>query len=219
MQPALRLIIFGRQGAGKGTQCARLAAHFGIPHISTGDMLRASAATGSEFGRTVKAIMDDGGLVSDEIMEGVVRERLAMPDAEAGFLLDGYPRTPPQAEFLNSILAPGGVDLAINLEVPEDVVVERITRRRVCDSCGTIYALGDESADAGVCATCGGAVVQRADDTEESVRKRLATYLTQTQPLMTWFADHGKLVTVDGVGDPDDIAQALVAAIIAGAPQ
>src|SRR4051812_22157382 len=150
MQPTLRLIIFGRQGAGKGTQSTRLAAHFGIPHISTGDMLRASAATGSDFGRTVKAIMDEGALVPDDVMEGVVRERLSMPDASAGFLLDGYPRTPGQAEFLNALLAPGGVDLAINLEVPEDVVVERITRRRVCNACGTIYALGDEAADTGV---------------------------------------------------------------------
>jgi len=219
MRPALRLIIFGRQGAGKGTQCTRLAAHFGIPHISTGDMLRASAATGSEFGRTVKAIMDDGGLVSDEVMEGVVRERLAMPDALVGFLLDGYPRTPPQAEFLNSILAPGGVDLAINLEVPEDVVVERITRRRVCESCGTIYALGDASADSGECAKCGGSVVQRGDDSEESVRRRLALYQSQTQPLTAWFEERGKLVVVDGVGHPDDIADALVAAIVAGSAQ
>lgn len=215
MHPGLRLIIFGRQGAGKGTQSTRLAAHFGIPHISTGDMLRAAAATGSDFGRTVKSIMDSGGLVSDEIMEGVVRERLSMRDAEGGFLLDGYPRTPPQAEFLNDLLAPGGVDLAVNLEVPEDVVVERITRRRVCESCGTTYALGDESADTGTCVKCGGAVVQRADDTEESVRTRLATYQSQTEPLMDWFRQRGKLLEVDGVGDPDAIAAAMVDAIVA----
>lgn len=216
MQPALRLIIFGRQGAGKGTQCTRLAAHFGIPHISTGDMLRASAATGSEFGRSVKAIMDGGGLVSDEIMEGVVRERLSMPDAVDGFLLDGYPRTQPQAEFLNSVLAPRGIDLAINLDVPEDVVFERITRRRVCESCGTIYSLGEESADSGSCAKCGGSVVQRDDDRPDSVAKRLATYVEQTEPLLSWFAEQQKLVTVLGVGDPDDIATSLVAAIVAG---
>jgi hypothetical protein len=119
MSNSLRLIIFGRQGAGKGTQCVRLAAHFGIPHISTGDMLRASAASGSEFGQRVKAIMDGGGLVSDEVMEGVVAERLAAPDAAGGFLLDGYPRTPGQAAFLDDLLSPLGVSLAINLEVPE----------------------------------------------------------------------------------------------------
>lgn len=218
MPPALRLIIFGRQGAGKGTQCTRLAAYYGIPHISTGDMLRAAAATGSEFGRMVKAIMDDGQLVSDEVMEGVVRERLGMDDAAGGFLLDGYPRTQAQAEFLNGVLAPRGIDLAINLDVPEDVVFERITRRRVCDSCGTTYALGNPSADSGNCAKCGGTVVQRDDDRPEAVRKRLDTYVAQTEPLLAWFEGRGKLVTVDGVGDPDAIARALVAAIDAGAP-
>lgn len=210
---ARRLLIFGRQGAGKGTQAVRLARHYGIPHISTGDMLRAAAASGSEFGLQVKAIMDSGSLVSDEVMEGVVRERLAQPDAAAGFLLDGYPRTPGQAEFLNGILGPGGVDVAINLEVAEDVVVDRITRRRVCTACGTTYAVGDPSADSGTCAACGGTVVQRDDDTEEAVRKRLALYATQTEPLLAWFEQRGKLVTVDGVGAPDDIAAALVAAI------
>jgi len=210
---ARRLLIFGRQGAGKGTQAVRLARHYGIPHISTGDMLRAAAASGSEFGLQVKAIMDSGSLVSDEVMEGVVRERLAQPDAAAGFLLDGYPRTPGQAEFLNGILGPGGVDVAINLEVAEDVVVDRITRRRVCTACGTTYAVGDPSADSGTCAACGGTVVQRDDDTEDAVRKRLALYATQTEPLLAWFEERGKLVTVDGVGAPDDIAAALVAAI------
>ena len=213
MQPALRLIIFGRQGAGKGSQCARLAAHFGIPHISTGDMLRASAATGSEFGRTVKAIMDDGGLVSDEIMEGVVRERLAMPDAEAGFLLDGYPRTPPQAEFLNSILAPGGVDLAINLEVPEDVVLERITKRRVCVTCGHIYSVDSPPKNGWLCDVDGGEVVQRADDTEDAVRKRLDLYAAETLPLVPFYAERHLLVEVDGLGSPDEVFDRLLAAV------
>jgi adenylate kinase len=207
----LRLIVFGRQGAGKGTQAARLAAHYGIPHISTGDMLRAAAASGSEFGLRVKAIMDEGSLVPDDVMEGVVAERLAQPDARAGFLLDGYPRTPGQAEYLQGLLAPEGVKLAINLEVPEDVVVERITGRRVCSSCGTTYALGrDESASTGVCAKCGGAVVQREDDTEEAVRKRLALYARSTEPLLAWFRERDLLVDVDGVGEPDDIAAELV---------
>ena len=208
-----RLIIFGRQGAGKGTQCVRLARHYAIPHISTGDMLRAAAASGSEFGRQAKAIMDSGALVGDEVMEGVVRERLALADAVDGFLLDGYPRTPGQAEFLESVLQPGGVDLAINLEVAEDVVVERITRRRVCANCGATYALGDGSAESGVCEVCGGSVVQRDDDTEESVRKRLALYSTQTEPLLAWFANRDQLIRVDGVGDPDGIAHSLVSAI------
>lgn len=214
MATALRLIVFGRQGAGKGTQASRLAAHYGIPHISTGDMLRAAVASGSEFGRQVKEIMDAGGLVSDEVMEGVVAERLAQPDAAPGFLLDGYPRTPGQAEYLDGLLAPDGVSLAVDLDVPEDVVVGRITGRRVCRTCGTIYAVGrDESADTGVCVKDGGEVVQREDDTEEAVRTRLATYTAQTEPLLAWFSERGLLVRVDGVGEPDDIAAALVEVI------
>jgi adenylate kinase len=214
MTSALRLIVFGRQGAGKGTQASRLAAHYGIPHISTGDMLRAAAASGSEFGLQVKAIMDAGSLVSDEVMEGVVAERLAQPDASVGFLLDGYPRTPGQADYLQGLLAPDGVRLAIDLNVPEDVVVERITGRRVCQSCGTIYSLGrDESAETGTCAKCGGQVVQREDDTEAAVRKRLALYNESTAPLLAWFSERGLLVEVDGVGDPDAITSELVRTI------
>ena len=211
---ALRLIVFGRQGAGKGTQAVRLAEHYAIPHISTGDMLRAAAASGSEFGQQVKAIMDAGSLVSDDVMEGVVAERLAQPDAAPGFLLDGYPRTPGQAEFLQKLLAPQGVTMAINLEVPEDVVVERITGRRVCSSCGTTYAMGrDESAASGVCAKCGGTVVQRPDDTESAVRTRLSLYAASTEPLLAWFRERNLLADVDGVGDPDAIAAELVSII------
>lgn len=217
MARPLRLIIFGRQGAGKGTQSTRLAQRFAIPHISTGDMLRAAAASGSEFGLQVKAIMDAGHLVSDEVMEGVVRQRLSEQDTGPGFLLDGYPRTPGQAEFLQGILAPDGVTLAIDLDVPESVVLDRITHRRVCSSCGTTYAVGDQSADSGVCAKCGGAVTQRADDSEESVRKRLALYAQQTEPLLNWFSDRGLLVTVDGVGEPDAIANRIVEAVQNGA--
>jgi adenylate kinase len=214
MASGLRLIVFGRQGAGKGTQASRLASHYGIPHISTGDMLRAAVASGSDLGRQVKEIMESGSLVSDEVMEGVVADRLAQPDAEPGFLLDGYPRTPGQADFLQGLLAPDGVRLAIDLDVPEDVVVERITGRRVCVACGTVFSLGrDESADTGVCAKCGGEVVQREDDTEEAVRTRLSLYATQTEPLLDWFREKGLLVTVDGVGDPDDIAAELIRVI------
>jgi adenylate kinase len=211
---AVRLIIFGRQGAGKGTQATRLAERYGVPHISTGDMLRAAVASGSPLGLQVKEIMDSGGLVSDDVMEGVVADRLAQPDAAAGFLLDGYPRTPGQAEFLQRILAPDGVRLAIDLDVPEDVVVERITGRRVCRSCGTTYSADrDESARTGVCAKCGGEVVQRDDDREDAVRKRLALYTDQTAPLLAWFSERGLLATVDGVGDPDEIAQKLAGVI------
>jgi|JI9StandDraft_2_1071091.scaffolds.fasta_scaffold203695_1 adenylate kinase len=210
----VRLLVFGRQGAGKGTQAVRLAERYGVPHISTGDMLRAAVKEGTEFGLQAKAIMDAGQLVSDEVMLGIISERLAQPDAATGWLLDGFPRTEQQGKDLVVLVGSDGIDLAVDLDVPEDVVVDRITGRRVCRECQTTYSLGrDESAASGVCAKCGGEVVQRDDDTEEAVRKRLAIYASQTLPAVRWFDEQGLLVTIDGVGDPDDITASLVAAI------
>jgi adenylate kinase len=219
MTNGIRLIIFGRQGAGKGTQASRLATRFGVPHISTGDMLRAAVRDGTEFGRKAKEFMDAGQLLPDDVMLGIIEERFAEDDAAGGWLLDGFPRTPRQAADLQRLVAESGIDLAINLEVPEDVVVERISSRRVCLDCGTNYSVTDESGATGVCAKCGGRVVQRDDDTEEAVRKRLATYNEQTAPLLEWFDEQGLLATVDGVGDPDEIFEriaALVDARVAG---
>ena len=209
----VRLIVFGRQGAGKGTQAARLAERYGIPHISTGDMLRAAVKEGTAFGLQAKEYMDAGQLLPDEIMLGLVSDRLAQADARPGWLLDGFPRTPGQADALQEMVAEGGITLAVNLEVPEDVVVGRISSRRVCTECGTIYSVADESGASGTCANCGGSVVQRDDDTEEAVRKRLATYNEQTAPLLAWFEEHGLLATVDGVGDPAAIGIAVAAAV------
>lgn len=210
----VRLLVFGRQGAGKGTQAVRLAERYGVPHISTGDMLRAAVKEGTEFGLQAKAIMDAGQLVSDEVMLGIISERLAEPDARTGWLLDGFPRTEQQARDLAALVGDGGIDLALDLDVPEEVVLDRITSRRVCSNCGATYALGrDESAETGICAACGGAVVQRDDDSEAAVRKRLDLYAEQTLPAVRWFGDQGLLVTVDGVGDPDEIAQRLADAI------
>lgn len=206
----VRLVVFGRQGAGKGTQAARLAERYGIPHISTGDMLRAAVKEGTEFGLQAKEYMDQGLLLPDDIMLGLVSERLAQADARPGWLLDGFPRTAGQAADLQGLVSDGGITLAVNLEVPEDVVVERISSRRVCTSCGTIYSAHDESGESGRCAACGGEVVQRDDDTEEAVRKRLATYNEQTAPLLEWFEDEGLLATVDGVGDPEEIFARIV---------
>jgi adenylate kinase len=202
----VRLLVFGRQGAGKGTQAERLASHYGIPHISTGDMLRAAVREGTELGRRAKEYMDAGRLLPDEIMLGLVQERLSQPDATGGWLLDGFPRTPGQAEALQRLVAATGIDAAIDLDVPEDVVVQRISSRRVCTECGATYTATDPSAVSGVCERCGGAVVQRDDDTEAAVRERLALYNEQTAPLLAWFAEHDLLVTVDGVGAPDAIA-------------
>lgn len=210
---AIRLLIFGRQGAGKGTQASRLAEHYGIVHISTGDMLRAAVRDGTELGRQAKAVMDAGQLVSDEIMLGLIDERLAEPDAAAGWLLDGFPRTEPQARALLDMVGTDGIDAALDLDVPEDVVVERISSRRVCSNCGTIYSMSSDAATRGECEKCGGQVVQRDDDTEEAVRKRLAIYNEQTEPLLALFDGLGLLEIVDGVGDPAAITERLVALV------
>jgi adenylate kinase len=178
-----RLVILGKQGAGKGTQCALLVEHYGIPHISTGDMLRAAVAEGTEFGLQAKAVMDAGDLVSDEIILGIVRERLVQPDAEAGFLLDGFPRTSNQADGLVELLAPGSVDLAINIDVPDEVVMGRMVERG------------------------------RDDDTEEAIGRRLELYRTETAPLLDFFSHAGNLVTIDGLGSEDEVQERIVSAI------
>ena len=210
---SVRLIVFGRQGAGKGTQAVRLAERYGVPHISTGDMLRAAVKAGTGFGLLAKEIMDAGKLVSDEVMLGLVSERLGQPDAVCGWLLDGFPRTPQQAKDLQEIVGPDGIDLAINLEVAEDIVVARISSRRVCSNCGTNYSVDSPPTSNWTCDRCGGEVVQRDDDTEDSVRKRLSLYNEQTAPLLAWFDEQGLLAEVDGVGDPDAITEKLFAVI------
>jgi adenylate kinase len=212
----VRLLVFGRQGAGKGTQAVRLAERYGVPHISTGDMLRAAVKEGTEFGLQAKAIMDAGQLVSDDVMLGIISERLAQGDAARGWLLDGFPRTVQQAKDLAALVGDGGIDLAVDLDVAEDVVVERISSRRVCGNCGAIYSTTAPPTDPWTCDKCGGDVVQRDDDTEAAVRKRLAIYAEQTVPAVAWFGEQGLLVTVDGVGDVDEVAQRLADAIDSG---
>lgn len=208
---AIRLVIFGRQGAGKGTQSVLLAEHYGVVHISTGDVLRAAVADATPVGLQAKSYMDSGQLVPDEVMLGVVEERLAQSDiVERGFLLDGFPRTVPQAEALLGFTS---VDVAVDLVVPEDVVLERISSRRVCSSCGRIYALSMPPGEGWSCDTCGGEVVQRADDTPEAVAKRLGSYASETEPTIRWFEGKGLLVAVDGLGTPAEVQQRLVAAI------
>lgn len=207
----VHLVIFGRQGAGKGTQSVRLSKHYGAVHISTGDMLRDAAAAGTELGLQAKEYMDSGRLLPDDIMLGIVRERLAAPDVVAsGFLLDGFPRTLAQAEAL---LEFADIDIAVDIDVPESIVVDRISSRRVCSGCGRIYSLNEPPERGEVCDTCGATVVQRGDDTPEAVGKRLEAYRTQTEPAITVFADRGMLVRVDGIGSPDEVAARLVEAI------
>lgn len=203
---AVRLVILGRQGAGKGTQAVRLAETYGIPHISTGDMLRAAVAAGTEFGLRAKSVMDAGQLVSDEIMVGIVADRLAEPDAvESGYILDGFPRTEAQARALEEICADRPLHAVLDLEVPEEVVVERITKRRVCTTCGRIYSLDSPPKNPWVCDVDGGEVIQRDDDTEAAVRKRLDLYAEETFPLVDFYRERGLLAEVDGVGSPDEV--------------
>lgn len=219
MSSGIRLVLLGRQGAGKGTQATRLADHFGVAHVSTGDMLRAAVAAGTEFGLRAQAVMDAGQLVSDEIMVGVVDERLHQADAlDRGYILDGFPRTEPQAKALEGIVADAPLQVVVNLEVPEAMVAERITKRRVCKANGGhIYSTDAPPTVPGVCDLCGGEVVQRADDTEEAVRKRLDLYAAETLPLVPFYAERGLLVEVDGVGSPDEVFARLVTAIEAAA--
>ena len=208
---AVRLVIFGRQGAGKGTQSAVLSEHYGAPHISTGDMLREAVSNATPIGLEAKSYMDAGRLVPDEVMLGVVEERLGQPDVVAGgFLLDGFPRTIVQAEALTGLTP---IDVAVDLVVPVDVVIERISSRRVCSSCGRIYSVDEPPAEGWTCDTCGSEVVQRADDTPEAVSKRLEAYTRETQPTIEWFDGKGVLVTVDGLGRRDEVSARLIAAV------
>jgi adenylate kinase len=213
--PGARLVILGKQGAGKGTQCTRLARHYVVPHISTGDMFRAAVRQGTEFGKKAKEYMDAGELVPDEVVIGVVGERLNQDDtANRGFILDGFPRNVHQADSLDSLLAPHGLDLAIDLEVPTEMVLKRLASRRVCTTCGTNYStevppLGDVD----TCDVCGGEVIQREDDTETAIARRLKIYEDETEPVLSWFLARDKLTTVDGAGSPDQVTARLVRAI------
>lgn len=213
----IRLVVFGRQGAGKGTQCKRLAQHFAAPHISTGDMLREAVADGTDFGRKAKEFLDNGQLLPDDIMLGIIEDRLHKEDVlEHGFLLDGFPRTVGQAETLLSLEA---IDLALHIEVPEDLVLRRVFARRVCANCGHIYTTEDASAVSGVCEICGGEVNQREDDTPDAITARLDTYATKTLLAVAWFDSKSLLLTVDGLGTPDEVSQRLIAAIEARMPE
>ena len=209
-----RVIILGRQGAGKGTQCARLAARLAVPHVSTGDLFRAEAAEGTELGRQAAAYFDAGSLVPDELVLDLVVQRLDRDDARAaGYLLDGFPRTLAQGQALFEVLGDWAADVAVELDVPTSVVLPRLAARRVCQDCGATSRAAPGAADEAECEKCGGTVTRRTDDTDEAIHRRLATYDQESGPLLSWFDDKGLLVRVDGVGDPDDVHHRLLDAV------
>jgi adenylate kinase len=212
--PGVRLVILGRQGAGKGTQCTRLARHYIVPHISTGDMLRAAVKEGTDFGRKAQEYMSRGDLLPDDIIIGVVGERLVKDDTRTrGYILDGFPRTVGQAEALAELTTEAPIDLAIDLEVPEDIVLLRISNRRVCVDCGTNYSVQAPPRYDWICDVCGGDVVHREDDTPDAVRKRLDLYSKETEPLIAYFERQRILAAIDGIGSADEVTGRIVAAI------
>jgi adenylate kinase len=209
--PGGRLVVLGKQGAGKGTQCVRLSHHYVIPHISTGDMLRAAVKAKTKLGLEAKRHMDAGELIPDDIVLEMVAERLDQDDTRTrGFVLDGFPRTVAQARGLEDLLAPATLDLAIDLEVPTELVLARLASRRVCEDCGTIYSVSLPPAVDWTCDLCGGEVVQRPDDTEDAIRRRLALYEKETEPLIAFYDGQDRLVQVSGVGGPDDVFHRIV---------
>lgn len=194
----------GLPGAGKGTQAEKIVEKYAIPHISTGDMFRAAMKEGTELGLKAKSYMDQGALVPDEVTIGIVRERLSKEDCQKGFLLDGFPRTVPQAEALEAILSDlrKKIDFVLNIEVDREILMERLTGRRICKSCGSTYHLVfNPPAEEGVCNRCGGELYQRADDNAETVQNRLQVNIEQAQPLLDFYETKGYLRNIDGQQD------------------
>jgi adenylate kinase len=214
MVPGVRLVVLGKQGAGKGTQCVRLSHHYVVPHVSTGDMLRAAVKTADVPGPNVVENMESGELVSDDVVMEMVAERLAEPDARArGFILDGCPRTTHQAEVLAALMAPDDIDLAVDIEVPTIQAMRRLAGRRVCTDCGTNYSVSSPPKVGWICDVCGGEVVQRKDDVEDAIGRRLDLYERQTAPLIDWYAKRGQLAKVNGIGSPDAVLRRIIRAV------
>jgi adenylate kinase len=198
----------GLPGAGKGTQAERIVSDFGIPHISTGDMFRAAIAEQTPLGLQAKSFMDQGNLVPDEVTIGIVRDRLQKPDAEKGFLLDGFPRTQAQAEALDAMLNELGrkIDVVINMHVKRENLLARLTGRRICKSCGATYhVVFNPTKEEGVCDKCGGELYQRSDDTEEVVATRLDVNIKQSEPILAYYEQKGLLKTIDGEQAIDEV--------------
>ncbi|MGN0158229.1 MAG: adenylate kinase [Brotaphodocola sp.] len=204
----MKIIMLGAPGAGKGTQAKKIAEKYGIPHISTGDIFRANIKDGTELGVKAKSYMDQGQLVPDEVTIGMLLDRISEPDCANGYVLDGFPRTIPQAESLTVALNQRGekIDYAINVDVPDENIVTRMSGRRACLSCGATYHIVYNAPKTeGICDTCGEKLVLRDDDKPETVQKRLSVYHEQTQPLIDYYQDAEVLVTVDGTKDLNEV--------------
>ena len=214
---ALNLIVLGAPGAGKGTQAERFARSRGIPKVSTGDMLREAVKAGTALGLRAQAIMERGELVSDDVIIGVVRERLDRPDAESGFILDGFPRTVAQAAALDRVMEGRDPLIVVDIDVPEAELVRRLSSRRVCEDCGANADAADNRSQTGPvrCRRCGGRLTQRSDDSEAVVLERLRVYRRDTQPLVDYYRSRPTFRAIDGAQPPDRVAADLGAAILA----
>lgn len=213
---ALNAVLLGPPGVGKGTQAKRLSQVLGIPQISTGDMLRAAVAQGTPLGQKAKAQMESGGLVSDDVVIGLIRERLQAPDARSGFLLDGFPRTRAQAEALDEMLAGMGkrLDAVLHLTLEDEEIVRRLSGRRLCPSCGAIFHVVYNPPKAeGICDHCGGGLVQRADDQPEVIRERLRVYAEQTEPLVDYYRQLPGYRRISAEGRPEQVEALLLHAL------
>jgi adenylate kinase len=206
MTGQLNLVVLGKQGAGKGTQSQLLCEKYGLAHISTGDILRAAVQNATSLGLEVKSILDAGQLVSDDLVNKLVEDRFKEPDAERGSVLDGFPRNSGQAQALERILGGGGVKLCIYIALPDELVLQRLSSRRVCQECGTTYNENDVAAISGTCEVCGGDVVQRSDDKPEAIQERLDTFKRDTFPLLSFYEQRNLLVKVDGDQSVEKVA-------------
>ena len=212
----MRLVLVGPPGAGKGTQAQFVAEHLAVPKISTGDIFRANVSSGTPLGLQAKAYMDRGDLVPDDVTIEMVRDRLAQADAALGFLLDGFPRTTPQAQVLDDVLADAGVklDVVLELVVENDEVIRRLSGRRTCRTCNHIWHVDfDPPAEEGICDLDGGALYQRDDDQAETITNRLAVYAKETSPLINYYAERGLLIGLDATGPVDDITTRAIDAL------
>jgi len=213
----LKLVLLGAPGAGKGTQAKRIASEKSIPHLSTGDMLREAVARETELGRSAKSYMDAGQLVPDDVIVGMVRERIAASDCREGFLFDGFPRTRAQAEALEAALdgaGAGGLSGVLSIEIAPETVVARMSGRRVCRKCGAPFHVQyNPTREEGTCDLCGGEVYQRDDDREETVLERLKVYDDTIRPLKAFYEDRGLLAAVDGSGAPDEVTTLVMAQV------